>query len=165
MKKGLSRFVLLSAFVVAGVFAFDIAYGSLVNRLLPHISNQGETGKTYYSLNDVDTPVLIVGSSRAAHHYVSNIISDSIGLDVENIGRDGCFFSYNCCVIHSVLDRYVPRLIIWDIWVDDLCGDNPDPLENLHPYYNINPYVTQCINEEYNWKSVVPLSSYMYKYY
>ena len=71
MKKGLLRFSIAVLIVLASVAVVDMAVGKVMERMLPQISNQGDTGKTYYSLNDVNTPVVIVGSSRAAHHYVT----------------------------------------------------------------------------------------------
>lgn len=83
--------------------------------MLPQISNQGDTGKTYFSLYDVESPVVVVGSSRASHHYVTKIIEDTLGVPAYNVARDGCFFSYNCCVVNSILDRYSPKMIIWEM--------------------------------------------------
>lgn len=71
MKKGLSKFCAAVLLVLAMVIVVDVAVGKVMAGWLPQISNQGDTGKTYYSLNDVHTPIVIVGSSRAAHHYVS----------------------------------------------------------------------------------------------
>ena len=113
MKKGLLRFGVAILIVLVSVAVVDVAVGKVMDWMLPQISNQGDTGKTYYSLNDVNTPVVIVGSSRAAHHYVTEMIEDSLHMPSYNVARDGCFFSYNCCVINSILDRYTPKLIIW----------------------------------------------------
>ena len=108
MKKGLFRFCVAVLIVLASVAVVDVAVGKAMDWMIPQISNQGDTGKTYYSLNDVNTPVVIVGSSRAAHHYVTEMIEDSLHMPAYNVARDGCFFSYNCSVINSILDRYTP---------------------------------------------------------
>lgn len=71
MKKSLSRFCVAVVLVLAMVIVVDAAVGKVMNWMLPQISNQGDTGKTYYSLNEVHTPIVIVGSSRASHHYVT----------------------------------------------------------------------------------------------
>lgn len=162
--KRIKQFVLTVLIVLIGVCAFDFAFGIIAGKMLSKISNQGEFCKTYYALNEVECPVIIAGSSRASHHYVSNMISESMGLSVRNCGLDGCFFSYNCCVIQSILDRYHPQLIIMEIGVEDLAKESEDPMENLYPYYNINHNVTKCINEEYDWTSIAPLYSNLYKY-
>lgn len=164
MRKGLLRFCVNAMIVLLGVVAIDRAIGKVMDRMLPEISNQGDTGKTYYSLNDVNTPVVIVGSSRAAHHYVTNIIEDSLRMSAYNVARDGCFFSYNCCVVNSIMDRYTPKLIIWENGTDYLYDGVPDPLESMYPYYGNNKWVKKIIEDELPWKEYVRLNSRMYQY-
>lgn len=163
MKNGLTKFILSAAIVVAVVIAADWTIGKIIEKMLPGISNQGDTGLTYFSLNEIEYPVLIVGSSRANHHYVPHILSDSLDAEAYNIGRDGCFFSYNCCIIQSILSRYTPKMIIWETSMTSLCSGN-DPLENLYPYYGKNKYVTECIKINFGWMKRIPLVCNQYKY-
>lgn len=164
MKKGLFRFCVAVLIVLASVAVVDVAVGKVMDCMLPQISNQGDTGKTYYSLNDVNTPVVVVGSSRAAHHYVTQMIEDSIQMQSYNLGCDGCFFSYNCCIINSILDRYTPELIIWECDKESLYTDNPDQLEDLFPYYGVNKWITTAIETEYPKSESVKLKSNLYKF-
>lgn len=164
MKKGFIRFCVSVLLVLIIVCFVDWTIGEAMDRILPQISNQGDIGKTYYSLYEVDAPVLIVGSSRAAHHYVSSIIEDSLALRTYNVGRDGCFFSYNCCVINSILDRYNPKLIIWENGSDYLYSDINDPMESLYPYYGRNSWVTDTVKEDEPMKEYIRLNSRLYQY-
>lgn len=149
---------------LAAVVVLDWAIGKAMDAMLPQISNQGDTGKTYFALNEVNTPVVIVGSSRAAHHYVTQMVEDSLGMPAYNVGRDGCFFSYNYCVINSILDRYSPELLIWENGREYLSGDDTDPLETLYPYYDKNQWATDFIEEELSWSEHVRLLSKVYRY-
>ncbi len=142
----------------------DSAIGKVMDWMLPKISNQGDTGKTYFSLYDVESPIVVVGSSRASHHYVTQIIEDTLGMSAYNVARDGCFFSYNCCVVNSILDRYSPELIIWENGTEYLFNGFDDPLENLYPYYKRNKWVTSAIQEELPWTEYVRLCSRIYQY-
>ena len=160
----MKRFIAIALTVLATVVVLDWAIGKALDAMLSQISNQGDTGKTYFALNEVNTPVVIVGSSRAAHHYVTQMVEDSLGMPAYNVGRDGCFFSYNCCVINSIMDRYSPSLIIWETSKDDLFGGGSDPLENLYPYYQKNNWVTSVINSELPWTERIRLSSKVYRY-
>ena len=164
MKKGLYRFCVAVLIVMAMVTVLDVTVGKVMDWMLPQISNQGDTGKTYYSLNYVHTPIVIVGSSRAAHHYVTQMIEDSLGMPAYNVARDGCFFSYNCCVVNSILDRYTPKVIIWENRTEYLFDGFDDPLENLYPYYKRNPWVTSAIQEELPWTEYARLNSRIYQY-
>lgn len=164
MKKGLLRFCMVVVVVLASVAVVDAILGKVLDCMLPQISNQGDTGKTYYSLYDVDTPIVIVGSSRAVHHYVTKMMEDSLGLPAYNVARDGCFFSYNCCVINSIMDRYTPELIIWENGTDYLYDGVKDPLECLYPYYGRNEWVTRTIKAELPWTEYIRLNSRIYQY-
>ncbi len=164
MKKGFTRFWIVALSVILIVITLDFTFGKIMDWMLPQISNQGDIGKTYFALNDVETPVVIVGSSRASHHYVTQMIEDSLGMPAYNIGRDGCFYSYNCCVINSIMDRYKPKVIIWENGLEYLYEDSSDPLENLYPYFGSNRNVTNTINEELPWTELVRIRSNFYKY-
>lgn len=164
MKKGLLRFGVAVLIVLALVFAADRVIGRVMNNLLPMISNHGDSGKTYFSLHDVNTPIVIVGSSRAAHHYVTEMIEDSLKMPAYNVAIDGCFFSYNCCVINSILERYSPKLIIWENGNEYLYDGIADPLEALYPYYTKNEWVLRTIQEEKPWTEYVRLNSDIYRY-
>lgn len=164
MKKGLARFVIAVLTIIASVAVIDLAVGRLMDYMLPKISNQGDTGKTYFSLYDVNSPVVIVGSSRAAHHYVTQMIEDSLKISAYNVGRDGCFFSYNCCVVNSILDRYKPELIVWENGTEYLYEGISDPLELLYPYYSQNIWVNRAVKEELSWTERVMLNSRCYQY-
>lgn len=157
------KFFITLLVVCVLILGIDAAVGVVMDRMLPKISNQGDTGKTYFSLYEVHTPILIVGSSRAAHHYVTQMIEDSIGLSTYNVGRDGCFFNYNCCVIHSILDRYTPKLIIWENGGSYL-SEEDGSLNQLYPYYGKNKHITKAIQEELPWTERVRLLSSLYRY-
>lgn len=164
MKKGLFRFGVAVLIVLASVAVVDVAVGKVMDWMLSQISNQGDTGKTYYSLYEVNTPIVIVGSSRAAHHYVTQMIEDSLGASTYNVARAGCFFSYNCCVINTILDRCIPKLIIWENGTEYLYEDISDRMESLYPYYNSNRWVANAIREELPWTEYMRLNSRIYQY-
>lgn len=164
MKKGLLRFVFAVLTVLVLVFAADRAIGRVMDWMLPQISNHGEIGKTYFSLFDVNTPIVIVGSSRAAHHYVTEMIEDSLKMPAYNVAIDGCFFNYNCCVINTILDRYTPKMIIWENGNEYLYDSIYDPLESHYPYYSQNEWVLRTIQEEQSWTEYVRLNSKIYRY-
>lgn len=161
--KHIGHFLLSAVIVLCSVIVLDIAAGEVLNRMLPQVSPQTAIGKTYFALNEVNTPVVIVGSSRASHHYISQMIEDSLGKDTYNVGRDGCFFSDNICVINSILDRYCPEIIIWELSSSSLYESNDDPLDNLYPYYNENLWITEMINLKEDRSIRLCLKSHLYK--
>lgn len=164
MKKGLSRFLIAVMAVLASVAVVDVAVGKVMDWMLPQISNQGSTGKTYFSLYEVNTPIVVVGSSRASHHYVIQMIEETTGIPAWNVGRNGCYFSYNCCVINTIIERYSPKLIIWENDMNYLFEDSSDPLESVFPYYNKNDYITKLIDENVSSTESFGLNSRLYQY-
>ena len=51
MKKGITKFGLSIIIVLIFVSVVDVIVGKTMDSMLPQISNQGDTGKTYFSLN------------------------------------------------------------------------------------------------------------------
>lgn len=164
MRKGLLRFLIDVMAVLASVAVVDVAVGKVLDWMLPQISTYGSTGKTYYSLYEVNTPIVIVGSSRASHHYVTQMIEEATGISSWNVGRNGCYFSYNCCVINTIIDRYSPKLIIWENDMNYLFEDSSDPLESVFPYYNKNEFITKLIDENVSSTESFGLNSRLYQY-
>ena len=163
MKKGLIKFLLSSLIVLILVIFIDFTIGITIKSMLPNISNKEDIGKTYFSLNDVNTPIVVVGSSRASHHYVTSVIENEYNKETYNVARDGCFFSYNCCVMNSILDRYNPEIIIWENDINSLYENVNDPLESLYPYYKQNSYITSILKEQ-QVSDIIKLNFNLYRY-
>lgn len=108
--------------------------------------------KTPFVVEKVSTDVVVIGSSKASHHYVPSILSDSLGMSVYNGGQDGCFFLYQNCLINMLMDRYHPKMIIWDIQPSSFYGKNTateyQNFRYLSPYYHKNKWATEYINSE-----------------
>ena len=162
--KGLRRFLFSALVIICVVVVADIILGKIMNWMLPQISPKTSIGKTCFALDKVDTPVVIVGSSRASHHYVTQMVEDCLGLDAYNVGRDGCYFSDNICIINSILDRYSPELIIWELSDNPLYINGNDPLESLYSYYGGKQWVTDVIDMEEDKDVRLCLKSSLYRY-
>lgn len=59
--------------------------------------------------------VLIMGSSRAHHHYDTPYLSDALGLDFYNAGFNGNGVVLADGILEIILERYKPRLILFDV--------------------------------------------------
>lgn len=108
--------------------------------------------KTPFTVEKVDADVVVIGSSKASHHYVPQMLEDSLGLTAYNCGQDGCFFLYQNCIINMILDRYTPKMILWDIQPGSFVGiDHSNEYQNiryLSPYYPANSWAESYINSE-----------------
>ena len=108
--------------------------------------------KTPFTVEKVDADVVVIGSSKASHHYVPQMLEDSLGMTAYNCGQDGCFFLYQNCIINMILDRYTPKMILWDIQPGSFVGEeHSNEYQNiryLSPYYPANTWADSYINSE-----------------
>lgn len=154
MKPNLSTFCFKVIIFIGLLFIVDMSIGaSFVSLKDIGLKKNPENMwlKTPFVVEKVNSDVVIIGSSKASHHYIPKIIYDSLGLSAYNCGQDGCFFLCQNCVINMMLDRYKPKMIIWDIQPNSFFGDKPKEYQNfryLSPYYHINHWAKDYIDSE-----------------
>lgn len=109
-----------------------------------HKQTSGDLYRTNYSMDSTRAEVLVVGSSRANHHYDAALMAGKLGKTVYNGGRDGQGFIYSAAVISAITHRYKPEVIIIDILPEEFFFDERDRLTSLFPYHD-NPHITPYI--------------------
>ena len=122
--------------------------------------------KTPFVVEKVNSDVVIVGSSKASHHYVPQMFEDSLGMTAYNCGQDGCFFLYQNCIINMLLDRYRPKMILWDIQPGSFTSHNDKEYQNiryLSPYYPQSVWAKDYIDSE-SMKMPLRMQSRMFAY-
>jgi len=124
----------------------------------------GRTGAEYYACKESNENVIIMGSSRASHHYVPQIITDSLGFNCFNAGQDGNGIILQYGRWKLISERYIPKLIIYDVNPSfDLCQtDNMAYVDRLKPFCNddeVETYVAGIYPME-----KLKLFSQMYRY-
>lgn len=130
------NFIVKFLFVVLIIFSLDFAVG----KTLRYFYFKEQFGRQYratYSIDKCKADVVIFGSSRAYHHYASNIIEDSLKQTCYNTGSPGQFILYNYATLKAVLKRYTPKKIILDVSAGNLSIDKSsyERLSFLLPYY------------------------------
>lgn len=108
------------------------------------------------NVSKLQDEIIIVGSSTANHHYISQRIQDSLGMSVYNAGLDGAFFIFQNCVINYLMETSNPSYIIWEIGEDCLSDNMPQSREYqkmavLYPYYD-NEYIHTAVDNRDNWQ-------------
>lgn len=136
MKKYLLHILLFSAMVAI----VDVSIGAFGRYLQGHA--KGGSTRQFDDLVMKDRhDVLILGSSRAHHHYDTPFLSDSLGLDVYNAGLDGNGVVLADGVLEMVFSRYKPKLVLFDIEpafdvnVYDKDNHHTRYIKYLKPYY------------------------------
>ena len=114
----------------------------------------GEQGRITKAAQSVTAPVLILGSSRAVHHYIPGIIRDSLHMECYNAGKDRQGLFYDLAMLTMVLERYTPRLIILDLNPDAFgtAESNFDDLAVLLPYYRSHPEIRPILDKRSKWE-------------
>ena len=164
MKNGFVKYVVATFIVIFLVAIMDQTVGVVMDCLSHSIPVTQDMGKGRFGRESVSSDIVVVGSSRASHHYDVNRMADSLGCSVYNVGLDGCFFLDNCCMMHAILERYSPKMILLEISCDALYQESKNYLEGLYAYYWQDPYVKEIVNHEEGWLSGIKLLSCLYTY-
>lgn len=135
MKKFLLKLLLFA--ILVGLV--DFAAGGLYT-LYDRIQG-GEIGKTHKVMTQIEPDMLILGSSRASHHYNSGILEDSLGLSVYNAGFEGQGTLMAYGLLQGVLSRHTPKIILFEITPLFDLYQHPQSrsLGNLAPYVGYYP--------------------------
>ena len=131
MKKYLIKIVL---FFIA-VAVIDVLFGFACQYMNDH-SKGGGVKSRYYVCKESKEGVLVFGSSRAKHHYVPDVIEDSLHMTCYNTGEDGNGIILCYGFLKMITERYSPKLIIYDVTGFDMYeDDNMKYLDLMKPYY------------------------------
>lgn len=171
MKKDSIRFGLALLIVAVLLIIVDISIGSIGDRLALNMPSFGRlVTKDNYRLHRMNAEVVIIGSSRGAHHYVTSQLNDSIDayvgrhVDIYNASIQGHFANNNCCAAEAIIARYHPKLLIFDQPENQMCvKEIASDLEHLTPYYRTDSIVNRYING-LGWKERLLMQSSMFRY-
>lgn len=149
------------------IVCVDILVGKTYKKLEDITVERAPFGMvTEYTMWKVNTDMVIIGGSEACHSYIPSLLEDSLGLSVYNCGKDGCRFYYQSAMIHGILDRYSPKVIIWSISPGELSTPSEKDqgnLSQLNPFYNENEFCRQVLKTKSKYEPVKLLSkSYSY---
>jgi hypothetical protein len=146
MKEG--RFLLKLFWVMAGFILLDKGIGGLLQHFYFNIKH-GEQARTGFAIDSCRAETVILGSSRAAHHYVSPVIGQILNSSCYNAGKDKQRLPYCLAMLKMMYRRYSPRRIILDL-NPTAFEKNENGLEELSvllPYYQTHPEIRSILNK------------------
>lgn len=128
----------------------DFGVGKFFDWTIKQMPSEGErVAKSEYVINKVDADFLVIGSSRAEAHYDSKVIKEAFpDYSVFNCGVDGQLFYYANTAFNCIMDRYTPKVVVWDFQLKDLVEDEPENLSLIYPYYHQNKTVKAVLDEQ-----------------
>jgi len=133
-------------------------------------SKYGIFRRQIYCLQESKDDILILGSSRAAHHYVPQIFEDSLGLSCYNAGSDGMCIYYHYSILASRINRRCPpKLVIYEVLGSDAVISHgatfslDAALDRLAPHYGEVPEIDSLFVLK-GWKEKAKLMSKAFRY-
>lgn len=160
MKKFVCKILLFLALMVV----VDATSGKVFEYLRAHAKG-GSTANNEYISNRATEDVIIMGSSRATHHYNPDIISNSLGLSCYNCGEEGNGIVLAYGRFKMLTGRYKPRLIIYEVMPGyDYYQQEPNSkyLGYLRPYYN-KQGLRELFDDFDDGLSSLKMQSYLYQ--
>jgi len=128
-------------------------------------TEKGDWGRNNYIFNEVNHDIVIFGSSRAIHHYDPKIFADTLGMSCYNCGEDGMGILLMYARYRTIIDRYYPELIVYEVlpsfdFLEE--RDNLKYLKYLRPYTNFSTIDTLVnrISSNERYKQI----SHFYRY-
>lgn len=170
-KKTLLVFCLKIALLLVILYGVDRLLGAAFIGMKDVALNRNpyhEWTKSAYILEKCDAECMVVGSSKAEHSYITEILTDSLGMNIYNGGQGGCFFLYQNCVISMLLDNNrIPKKIIWDIQPDAVLKESTlkeyQNVRYLSPYYDVAPQVKAFVDAE-DERASIKMQCHMFRY-
>src|ERR1700744_3385387 len=130
-KKFLKSFII----ILVGLYLSDWIVGACLKYLYKH-QTSGFQYRTSYSIDSTKADYVVLGSSRASHHYDPHVFEQKLNASFYNGGRDAQGIFYSCAVASAIINRYTPKCIIIDVRPGDFSGDDEGKLAPLLPYHN-----------------------------
>lgn len=136
----------------------------ITGNALRHFYFKSGYGSNYhltYSMDSTRADVIILGSSRAHEHYVSNIIENNLNLTCFNTGMDGNYLLNSYAVYKSIVKRYTPQIVLMDIDPGELFAGSGgyDELVSLLPYYKEKKEIRSIINLRSRFERIKVISN------
>lgn len=156
------KFFISIAIFAAAIVAIDFCFGIGMDYLNSHAKGGGVAKRNYISRKSTEE-IMLFGSSRMCHHYVPQIIEDSLGMTCYNCGEDGNGIILSYGFLKMILERYTPKMIIYDFEAFDLYqDDNMKYISLLKPYCHEDGImdIITTVSSKDKWK----LKSNLYRY-
>lgn len=159
----MKKFVIKALFLAAIILCIDSLFGAAMQQILYH-TEKGDWGRNNYITNELKSDIIILGSSRAIHHYDPKIFSDSLGLSCYNCGEDGMGILLMYARYKHICERQIPKLVIYEFLpgFDYEKEDNSRYLRFLRPlpHYSITDSIIYNVSPLEKYKLISRLYAY-----
>ncbi len=160
----MKRYITYIIIFFSAVFVVDRAVGLACDYLYSHAKG-GDSKHTYDVFNNVTADIIILGSSRAVHHYVPTIIEDSTGLSCYNCAYDNQGIINMYGRYKMIAKRNKPKYVICEILPSLDIYKDVDDIKYLNSFkpFRDNPELAEII-KDYSPIEYFKTNSYIYRY-
>lgn len=163
--KYMRKFILkLSLFWVI-IIIIDFVLGQVYDTVYANL-HKGDYGRNHYICTQVNKDCLVMGSSRAIHHFSPQLIQEKTGMTCYNCGDDGMGIVAMYGRYQLIRERCIPKVIIYDVVAgfDISKDDKTRYIGNLRYYLDnekVNNLITSIDNTERykNWMKTYKYNS------
>ena len=133
----MKKFIFTILVSLLAIVLIDVVFGYACRYLSTHAKG-GDTYAINLIANEANEDIIILGSSRAIHHYVPSIITDSLNMSAFNAGRDGNGIITMFGRLLMLTSRYTPKLVVFEVTssFDIDKSDNHKYLDVLKRHYD-----------------------------
>lgn len=170
MKKDITRLVFSLVIVTILLVIVDLVVGFIADKVVDKMPNySGQIAKDNYRLHRLETDIVILGSSRGSHHYVTALLSDSIDsykgkhYSIYNAAIDGKFANSNLCAAEMIISRYSPKLVIIDLSESQLVSEDVSDIKFSSPFYRKDSIVRKYL-DNISFEEKMLMKSSLYRY-
>lgn len=170
MKKDIRRFGTSLIITSTLLIVTDFIIGFVADKVVDKMPNySGQIAKDNYRLHRLETDIVILGSSRGSHHYVTSLLSDSIDnymgkeYSIYNAAIDGKFANSNSCAAEIIISRYRPKLVIIDLSESQLASKDVTDIKFSSPFYRKDSIVRKYI-DNISFEEKMLMKSSLYRY-
>ncbi|MBQ6237762.1 MAG: hypothetical protein IJK07_06055 [Bacteroidales bacterium] len=159
----MKRFIIHSSFFFIVSFVLALIPDIIITNKIKHFAYNDYSVWDKILSGKMDNDLLIIGSSRAFHHYNPIILDSILNTNCYNLGRDGknldiSIFIYNLYIKHNPK----PKTILCDIFYGSMNKSNLYAREQFYPYL-FNKEIYNNIKENQQLSMIdkyVPLIKY-----
>lgn len=145
----MKKAIYITLITIGIIVGCDLLIGAISRKLVMSAPDAGlNQTNTAQALFNKKADVLVLGSSRANHHYVSSMFKDSLGLTCYNAGRDGHDILYATMVLRSFLERCTPKLVITDLNSSMMDGSWIKSNKDMSCFYGASKAVTEILDQD-----------------
>lgn len=134
----MKRFLLRLVVAICAVVCIDGVFGTVMDAVYPSTGSEAVEDISQVCFGPAND-IVIMGSSRARHHYISRMMEDSLNVKCYNTGKNGNGIVLMSGIYELLSDNYKPKLIIYDVSRFDYFHV-PEDKENSRYLAPLKPY-------------------------